>query len=148
VQAEIDALPEPTRPVIDPSLAVEQQQRAAALASVLGTRLAWDRVLGDLSRVLPENVWLTSFSAKAPDPVATTAALPPATPGVAPTPTGVTIEGYTYSLPDVAVLLSRLSTVPSLTNVSLGGSDKREIGKKKAIGFTIIADIDGNGGDQ
>jgi hypothetical protein len=38
--------------------------------------------------------------------------------------------------------------VPSLTNVSLGGSDKREIGKKAAIGFTIIADIDGNGGDQ
>jgi type IV pilus assembly protein PilM len=148
VQAEIDALPEPTRPVIDPSLAVEQQQRAAALASVLGTRLAWDRVLGDLSRVLPDNVWLTSFSARTPDPASTSAALPPATPGVAPTPTGVTIQGYTYSLPDVALLLSRLSTVPSLTNVSLGGSDKREIGKKAAIGFTIIADIDGNGGDQ
>ncbi len=149
VQAEIDALPEPTRPVIDASLAVEQQQRAAALASVLGSRLAWDRVLGDLSRVLPENVWLTSFSARTPDPVApSAAALPAATPGVAPTPTGVTIQGYTYSLPDVALLLARLGTVPSLTNVSLGSSDKREIGKKTAIGFTIVADIDGNGGAQ
>ncbi len=149
VQAEIDALPEPTKPVIDASLAVEQQQRAAALASVLGTRLAWDRVLGDLSRVLPENVWLTSFSARTPDPVApSTAALPAAVPTVAPTPTGVTIQGYTYSLPDVALLLARLGTVPSLTNVALGSSDKREIGKKTAIGFTIVADIDGNGGAQ
>ncbi|MGL6278038.1 MAG: type IV pilus assembly protein PilM, partial [Gaiella sp.] len=149
VQAQIDALPEPTRPVIDASLAVEQQQRAAALASVLGTRLAWDRVLGDLSRVLPRNVWLTSFSAKTPDPVTTgTAALPAAAPGVAPTPTGVTISGYTYSLPDVALLLARLGTVPSLTNVVLGSSAKSTIGKRTAISFTIAADIDGNGGAQ
>jgi Tfp pilus assembly protein PilN len=106
-------------------------------------------VLGDLSRVLPENVWLTSFSARTPDPVApSTAALPAAVPTVAPTPTGVTIQGYTYSLPDVALLLARLGTVPSLTNVALGSSDKREIGKKTAIGFTIVADIDGNGGAQ
>jgi type IV pilus assembly protein PilM len=151
VQAEIDALPEPTRPQIDPTLAVEQQQRAAALASVLGGRLAWERVLGDLSRALPRDVWLTKFSARTPDPAvttATTAAAPTATPGVPVTPTGVTIEGYTYSLPDVALLLSRLGTVPSLTNVVLGTSEKKKIGKRNAISFTIIADIDGDGGAQ
>ena len=149
VQTQIDALPEPTRPSIDPALAVDQQARASALATVLGSRLQWDRVLGDVSRVLPRNVWLTHFTAKVPD--TTVAALPVAAgaaPGVPPTPTGVTIEGYTYDLTDVAVLIARLETVPTLTNVSLSTTEKKAVGKKKAVSFTIIADIDGNGGAQ
>ena len=66
VQAQIAALPEPMRPDIDPTLELAEQQRGASLAAVLGTRLAWDRVLVDLSRVLPANVWLTHFTAQAP----------------------------------------------------------------------------------
>jgi Tfp pilus assembly protein PilN len=146
IQAQIDALPEPTRPTVDPALALDQQQRATALAAVLGQRLPWDRVLGDVSRVLPANVWLTHFTARTPD--TSTAGLAAVTPGSPTTPTGVSIEGYTYRLTDVAVLLSRLETVPSLTNVSLGSSERKTIGKKQAISFTIIADIDGNGGAQ
>jgi Tfp pilus assembly protein PilN len=150
VQAQIDALPEPTRPTIDPSLAVDKQARASALATVLGSRLQWDRVLGDVSRVLPRNVWLTHFTAKTPDP--TGAALPtavaPAAPSVPPTPTGVTIEGYTYDLTDVAVLIARLETVPTLTSVSLATTENRKLGKKKVVSFTIMADLDQNGGAQ
>jgi type IV pilus assembly protein PilM len=150
VQAQIDALPEPTRPEIDPALASVQQQRAAALARVLGGRLAWDRVLGDLSRVLPSNVWLTSLSAQLP--VATTAgAAVPAGVGAtaaAPIPTGVTIQGYTYSVPDVARLLGRLGTLPSLRNVTLSATERKDIGKRPAISFTILADIASNGGAQ
>ena len=153
VQAEIAALPEPTRPDIDPTLEVAQQQRAAALASVLGGRLAWDRVLSDLSRVLPANVWLTHFSAKAPvvSPLAVPAATTPAVPGTpvaAVAPTGVAIEGYTYSLPDVARLLARLNALPSLSNVVLGTSAKTKIGKREAVSFTINADIASTGGAQ
>lgn len=155
VQAEISALPEPTRPDIDPSLAVDQQQRAAALATVLGGRVSWDHVLTDLSRALPTSVWLTHFTAKLPEPtpfVAPAAVAPaPASPGApvtATAPTGVVIEGYTYSLPDVARLLARLNTLPSLTNVVLGTSTKSEIGKRDAISFTINADIASAGGAQ
>ncbi len=150
VQAQIDALPEPPRAQIDASMAVDQQQRAAALATVLGSRLAWDRVLGDLSRVLPANVWLTKFTAQTPQeqvlPTAAAVSGQPAGPTIPAAPTGVTIEGYTYSVPDVAKVLSRLGTVPSLTNVVLGSTEEREMGKKQAIAFTIVADIDGNGG--
>ncbi len=150
VQAQIDALPEPPRAQIDASMAVDQQQRAAALATVLGGRLAWDRVLGDLSRVLPANVWLTKFTAQTPQeqvlPTAAAVSGQPVGATIPAAPTGVTIEGYTYSVPDVAKVLSRLSTVPSLTNVVLGSTEEREMGKKQAIAFTIVADIDGNGG--
>lgn len=147
VQAQYAALPEPTVPEIDAGLEIAQQQRAAALASVLGSRLAWDRVLGDLSRVLPANVWLTKFTATSPDPAAIAASAPTdALPGAAPGPTGVTLEGYTYALPDVARLLARLSTVPSLTNVVLGTSARQKIGKREAVSFTILADLDNSGG--
>ena len=84
VQAEITALPEPTRPIIDPTLELAQQQRAAALATVLGGRISWDDVLSDLSRALPANVWLKHLTAKAPQVAAyaaAPAAVPPASPG-------------------------------------------------------------------
>lgn len=154
VQAQISALPDPIKPEIDPTLELAEQQRGASLAAVLGTRLAWDRVLVDLSRVLPANVWLTHFNAQAPAyaPVLPAAAVaPPAAPGTpvgTPTPTGVVIEGYTYSLPDVARLLSRLNALPSLENVVLGTTSKIKIGKREAVSFTINADIASTGGAQ
>ena len=154
VQAEISALPEPTRPTIDPTLELAQQQRAAALASVLGGRIAFDSVLTDLSRALPANVWLKHLTAKAPQIAAyapAPAAVAPASPG-APVatiaPSGVVIEGFTYSLTDVARLLAHLNTLPSLTNVVLGTSTKTTIGKRSAVSFTINADIASAGGAQ
>lgn len=153
VQAEISALPEPTRPVIDPTLELAQQQRASALATVLGSRIAWDGVLTDLSRALPANVWLKHFTAKAPEisPYAPAPAALPASPGspvANAAPTGVVIEGYTYSLTDVARLLAHLNTLPSLRNVVLGTSTKTMIGKREAVSFTINADIASAGGAQ
>ena len=79
------------------------------------------------------------------------AVAPPAAPGTpvgTPTPTGVVIEGYTYSLPDVARLLSRLNALPSLKNVVLGTTSKTKIGKREAVSFTINADIASTGGAQ
>ena len=46
--------------VIDAGVVGDEAVRATAVASVLGGRLAWDAVFRDISRVLPENVWLTS----------------------------------------------------------------------------------------
>ena len=68
VRAEIAALPEPSGPVIDAAVVGDEAVRATAVASVLGGRLAWDAVFRDISRVLPENVWLTSLSMTQPQP--------------------------------------------------------------------------------
>ena len=68
VKAQIDALPEPSKPTIDPALAADQASRATAVAQILGTRLTWERVLGDVSRVLPSGVSLTELTATAPQP--------------------------------------------------------------------------------
>jgi type IV pilus assembly protein PilM len=148
-ERELAALPKPKRAEIDPALQGDLAQRATAVAQVLGQRLAWDAVLRDVSRVLPADIWLTELSATAPKPAdslgAVAASLAPAGPVA---PTGVTVTGYTYSQNDVAELLARLQTVPSMTNVQLQSSAIAEVGKKSVVQFTILADLREAGGAQ
>ena len=75
-QAELDGLRAqiaaiPVVPVVDTSeedaLAAEKGARVGALSAALAGRVAWDRVLRQVSLVLPEDVWLTNLSAAAPD---------------------------------------------------------------------------------
>jgi Tfp pilus assembly protein PilN len=106
-QSELDATPVP--PPADTSAATLQQekgQRVVALSTVLGRRVAWDRILRELSLVLPEDVWLSSLSAKAPSEAADA-------------PAGFTVTGKTYSHDGVARLLARLAVVPHLSAVQL-----------------------------
>ena len=79
---------------------------------------------------------------------ATAAAAATATGPVAPeAPTGVTIKGFTYTQSDVAELLARLGTVPSLSNVQLESTQRQDAkDKKTVIGFTILADLSESGG--
>ena len=151
VQAEIAALPKPTGPDIDASVVGDEAARATALASVLGGRLAWDSVFRDMARVLPTNVWLKSLSASLPETAnladgtaAPVAATTPAAAEVA--PTAVVIEGYTYTHPDVARLLARLATLPSLRRVTLTSSQQETVGKKEVVRFVIVADLNKAGG--
>ena len=141
VQAQIDALPKPSRPVVDVSLQAPQAQRAQAVASVLVSRVNWDAVLHDISRVLPANVWLSSLQAQTAVTAAPTAPIAATVPGVAAAPTGAHFDGYTYSQTDVARLLARLATLPTLTNVTLVSSTVETKGTKSVVHFQIAADL-------
>ena len=120
IKAEYAALPTPAAalPVVA-QLPQERQTRVTALASALGQRVAWDRVLREVSQVVPSDVWLVSLNALAPvlnpaaSPTAGTAALPPQ---------GFIVTGCTYSQDSVARFLARLSIVPDLTSMTLGRS--------------------------
>jgi type IV pilus assembly protein PilM len=150
LQSQIAALPEPVVPQIDAALQGAQAQRALAVANVLGGRVKWDAVLNDLARVLPANVWLNQLSAKqAPPPVAPPEggeAPAPAPAAVSGAPSGVVIDGFTYSQPDVARLLARLAALRSLTGVTLQSTAKEEVGDKPVFHFTIVADLNETGG--
>jgi type IV pilus assembly protein PilM len=166
ITAQIDALPEPTKPTIDPALAADQAARATAVAQILGTRLTWERVLGDVSRVLPSGVSLTELTATAaqpstPEPVPTTtdassttttsstpAPPPPPPPSATTTATGVTVTGYALNYADIARTLARLQAVPSLTGAELESATPTKIGKKRVIQFTIVAALATPGGVQ
>ena len=149
VQAQIADLPKPAGPDIDASVVGDEATRATAVASVLGGRVAWDVVFAELARILPTNVWLEGLSVQQPEAAVladgTTVAAP--LPGEGqPAPTGVSITGFTYSQPDVARLLARLATLPSLQRVTLTSSGTEEIGTKTVIRFAIVADLNQTGG--
>jgi Tfp pilus assembly protein PilN len=127
------------------ALLSERERRALALASALGKRTAWDRVLRRITLVLPDDVWLTSLDGTTPLTLST-AAPPPApattTPNAIPVAaTALTLQGYTYSQDGVARLLSRLSVVPDLRNVQLQTSKVTTVGGQNVINFTIVSDL-------
>ena len=120
-QASYGSMPTPPAPpAVVTQLPKEQQARVTALAAVLGQRVAWDRVLREVSQVVPSDVWLVTLNAQSP------AYLPPAaasTTGVATTlPQGFIVTGCTYSQDSVAQFLARLDLVPDLTDMTLGSS--------------------------
>jgi Tfp pilus assembly protein PilN len=130
--------PPPAGPnAAEQQLAGEQSARVSALTSALTSRVSWDRVFREFSLVLPDDVWLTSLSAKSPISPATNAS----STGGSTTPSMFTIQGRTYSHDGVARLLSRLQVVPDLTNVQLVSSTRSKVGNQPVVEFTIAADI-------
>jgi Tfp pilus assembly protein PilN len=119
----------------------QREQRSLALASALGKRVSWDRVLRRFALVLPDDVWLNSVTANVPlDPASTLTATTTSSTLPA-TATELTIVGYTYSQASVARLLERLSVVPDLTDVQLKSSQSTTVSNQKVINFTIVANI-------
>ncbi len=149
-KADLAALPVPTTPVIDTAIVGDEAVRATAVANVLGGRLAWEAVFRDMSKVLPANVWLSTLSLTAPEAAnladGTTPAPAPTAAGVQPVPTAVAIDGFTFTQPDVARLLARLATLPSLKRVTLTSSQSQLVGTKKVVHFVIVADLNQTGG--
>lgn len=159
-QAAIDGLPAPERPTVSSSAVVQERvDRTAALSGALDTRVPFDRLLRDLSYVLPDDAWLTGLSASAP--VDTASATAPGTVSASTTTQGVTIAGATFSQASVARVLSRLSALASLTDVRLAtsarvepveqgspssNSTKSKRRQKTVVTFTIGATLRGGSG--
>jgi Fimbrial assembly protein (PilN) len=118
VEIAIDRLPDaPGSAVGSGEIVRERSDRVAALSAALASRTAYDRVLREISLVLPEDVWLTTFDAASGGGPTLPEGVPPIQ--AVPAGGGVTIEGATYSHESVATALARLSLVPSLAGVRL-----------------------------
>jgi Tfp pilus assembly protein PilN len=116
VQAQYDAIPAPpTPPPGVAQLPQQQQTRLTALSAALGQRVAWDRLLREVSQVVPSDVWLVNLNALAP-------ALAPASAAATSATQGFSVLGCTYSQDSVARFLARLQVVPDLTGMTLGKS--------------------------
>ena len=131
----------PSKPPPRPGRKTERDQRLTALNDALAKRLAWDRVLRDVSLVLPDDVWLSSLRADAP-----TAAEPGSEPTTAAAGRTLTFTGFTYSQESVARLLRRLGLSRELGNVRLQQSSVTEVGREEIFGFTVLADVKTAGG--
>ena len=128
VQDAIALVPNAGQPAVtQANLVQERTDRVAALAAALSSRTPFDRLLRELSFVLPEDAWLTGITAAAPASAVPTGAAPAgASPASSTTTQGVTIQGATYSHRSVARVLARFSVIPSLENVRLTASARVE----------------------
>lgn len=139
LRAELAAIPPPPPPPDTQSnLVAEKDARLTVLGKALATRIAWDRVLRELSLVIPDDVWLEAMNTNGPDPAA--AAPVPGQAEDAPLG-GFNITGFTYSHDGVARLLARLSVIPHLENVKLGSSVLDTEGARPTVKFAITANL-------
>jgi len=123
-----------------------RERRTLALASTLSRRVAWDRILRRLALVMPDDVWLTNLTGTTPTSTTDASAVAATASTAEMTPTGLTLEGHSYSHAAVARLLSRLAVVPDLKNVQLQTSTAEELNGVRVVRFTIAADVR-RGGD-
>ena len=78
LQHELASIPPRVeQPQTNQQLALQRDQRIQALGGALQSRVSWDRILREISSVLPEDVWLTSLSATSPAAPAPPAPPPP-----------------------------------------------------------------------
>lgn len=133
-----EAAEKPSAPEPDGTLVQERNNRTGALATALGQRVAWDRLLRELSLVLPDDVWLTRLTAKAGGAGALDPNAPP-DPNAAPPASTFEIGGYTRKQEHVAQLLSRMGVLPQVASVQLLGATATKIGEEDVIEFTISA---------
>lgn len=130
MQAQYDAVPSPPAPSpVVSQLPQQRQTRVTALATALGQRIAWDRLLREVSQVVPSDVWLVTLDAQSPSLAPATT---PATTAQATTPTGFTVTGCTYSQDSVARFLARLQVVPDLSSMTLSKSESASSGSSGA----------------
>jgi Tfp pilus assembly protein PilN len=147
-RAELALVPAPVAPdAMSSTLTTERAQRITALQGALNGRISWDRVLREISLVLPNDVWLTGLTLEAPAAAAapvptdstTETTTAPATP--APVTTGFTMNGKAFTHVGVARLLKRLALIPDLENVTLGHSTRTAVGTREAVEFSVTAGV-------
>jgi Tfp pilus assembly protein PilN len=99
------------------------RDRVATVTSLSATRFDWAHGLREVSRVLPDDVWLTSLSGAS----GATSEAPSPTTSAAPAPT-FELLGCTGNQAKVARLMARLRAVDGVRDVDLRTSSKPDAG--------------------
>ena len=157
-EAAIARIPVKDQAPVAPEVSTQRSDRIAALQSALSTRTPVDRVMTELSYVVPEDVWLSGLSVTIPSDVAATPPPPGQAPAATATAATVVVMGATYSQTSIARFLARLAALSALDNVRLtestrfappadptqaagGKATAKPTKQKVVVTFTITADL-------
>jgi Tfp pilus assembly protein PilN len=97
------------------------RDRAGTVQALAGARFDWEQALRDISRAMPQEVYLSSLDGNVGGGAATGAGS--SLRGAVQSP-AIELKGCTKSQPAVATLMSRMRTVQGVTRVTLAKSDK------------------------
>jgi Fimbrial assembly protein (PilN) len=143
---------QPITPIVPPpSITGQEATWLSAVTTNIEQRIAWDRLLREVSLVMPDDVTLNSMTMTAPVAAATPGV--PTTPPAGGATQGFTIAGTAFSYDSVARLLSRLALVPDLSDVTLtstgaggssgGSSGSSSSSSSSSVTFNITAAVKG-----
>jgi len=104
-----------------------KQKRVETVRSLAESRFDWERVMDDLARVIPKNVWLTSFVGTVSPSVGIEGGGSGGASqrGLLPVP-AVEIIGCATSQTEVARMLVRMRLIDGVTRVTLSSSEKSD----------------------
>ncbi len=97
--------------------------RSETISSLAQSRFDWERILHEVSRVLPDGVWLTSMSGSVSPDVTVDGATESSLRGDVPGP-ALSLDGCASSQEDVAALISALGDIDGVTRVLVTKSEK------------------------
>jgi Tfp pilus assembly protein PilN len=140
--AELEVPAEKPDQGADAEAVAEGQARTTALATALASRIAWDRVLREVSLVVPDGVWLTQLTATTPNAAAGGAAAVAPAIAAGASPNTLAATGFATNQESVAVLLARFESIPELTSVQLLSSTRVDGDTGRVYQFSIQAGVD------
>jgi Tfp pilus assembly protein PilN len=123
------------------------------ITGLLGSDVSWSRMLQDLARTIPNDVWLTSFQGTVTQTVPTAPVTPTTVPGAAPTTTvplvtpaaeltgTVNFSAVGLDYPSVAAWLKMISQLPSLNDLWVPNITKATLGSRDIVNFTSTANL-------
>jgi type IV pilus assembly protein PilM len=127
--------------------AVEQQVAAARtqVQAVLAGDTSWSRLLDDIARTIPNDVWLTGFQAQAPTGGAAPGAAgggtaPPAAAAVS-AGGSATFTAVGLDFVSVAAWLQRMSQIPAFANLWVPQLTKNTGAARPVINFSSTVDL-------
>jgi Tfp pilus assembly protein PilN len=124
-----------------------QAIRRGAVVGLAEGRINWERLVRDVSAVMPRQVWLTNLKGETDPASATPAAATPNT-GNTVVPRGVHLDGFAYTQSQVALLMTRVATVPGLGEARLATSETQNQGGRDVVHFVIDIPIDQRAQDR
>ena len=120
-----------------------KQTRVQSVRSLAEGRFDWERLIRELSHLLPEGVYLSAAEASAVPETSATGATPPAGAPAAPAGPVLTLTGCARRQPDVAVTLLRMKSLHRAMEVQLGESTRDSSSDTGAAGATATATATG-----
>lgn len=116
--------------------------REAMLTQAMGAEVQWSRYLNDASVNVPDNVWVTAFTATQTPATGAAAAKPTA--GVAAADPGigtVAFTGTAFEHDDVATWLESLTKAKGYANPYFSTSAKALVGSKDVVNFSSTVTV-------
>jgi Tfp pilus assembly protein PilN len=128
-----------------------QEVRRGAVAGLVAGRTNWERIVRDLSAVMPRQVWLINLKGETDIiPAGTAPVTATATPAAndSTVPKGIHLDGFAYTQKQVALLMARAGTVAGVGEPRLTSSEVQDRGDRTVIHFVIDIPIDQRAQDR